>query len=71
MLFTLGIIAIAVGLACVFERDLVWMLYEYDNRLMGTHTERTRRWERFVTLQGHFLVYLGIAAFWTGLRPLL
>ena len=71
MLFTLGIIAIAVGLACVFERDLVWMLYEYDNRLFGTHAERTRRWERLVTLQGYFLVYLGIFAFWGGLRPLL
>lgn len=68
MLFSLGIIAIALGLACVFEQDLVWMLYEYDNRLLGTQAQRTRRWERLVTFQGYFLVYLGIIAFWGGLR---
>ncbi len=70
MLLSLGIVAIALGLACVFDRDLVWMLYEYDHRLLGSAAQRTRRWERLMTLQGHFLVYLGIVALWGGLRPL-
>lgn len=69
MLLSLGIVAIALGLACVFERDLVWRLYEYDHRLLGTSAQRTHRWERLVMLQGHLLVYLGIVALWSGLHP--
>ena len=68
MLVSLGVIAIALGLACVFDRDLIWMLYEYDNRLFGTAAKRSGRWERLVTLQGYFFVYLGIIAFWWGLH---
>jgi hypothetical protein len=68
MLLTLGIIAVALGLACIFERDLVWMLYEYDHRLTGTLATRTPRWEHTITYLGYFLVYLGIVAFWGGLR---
>lgn len=71
MLLSLGIIAIVLGLVCVFERDLVWMLYEFDHRLLGTTVQRTRRWERLITLQGYFLVYLGVVALWGGLQPLL
>jgi len=68
MLFSLSLIAIAFGLACLFERDLVWMLYEYDSRLMGTWIERTARWEQQTTLMGFFFIALGIVGFWAGLR---
>jgi hypothetical protein len=70
MLLSLGFIAVAVGFVCLFEQDLVWMLYEFDNRLLGTFVERTRRWERLVSLQGHFLACLGIIAIVAGLRSL-
>jgi hypothetical protein len=68
MLFSLGTLAVAVGLACLFERDLVWALYEYDHRLFGTQAQRTRQWERMITALGYFMVYLGIVVFWFGLH---
>jgi hypothetical protein len=69
MLFSISIIAIAFGLACLFERDLVWMLYEYDSRIMGTRIERTAGWERQAVWMGYFFVILGFMGFWAALHP--
>jgi hypothetical protein len=68
MLFSISVIAIAFGLACMFERDLVWMLYEYDSRIMGTQIERTAGWERQATWMGCFFVALGLLGFWAALH---
>jgi len=68
MLLSISVIAIAFGLACLFERDLVWMLYEYDSHMMGTTIERTPRWNQQATWMGLFFVALGIIGFWTGLH---
>jgi hypothetical protein len=68
MLLSVSIIAIAFGLACLFERDLVWMLYEYDSRLMGTHAERSPRWNQQTTWLGFFFFTLGVLGFMVGLR---
>lgn len=68
MLFSASIIAVAFGLACLFERDLVWMLYEYDSQLMGTRIERTPRWNQQAIWMGRFFVILGIIGFWSALQ---
>jgi hypothetical protein len=68
MLFSVSIIAIALGLACLFERDLVWMLYEYDSHLMGTSVERTPRWNQQAGWMGLFFVILGLVGFWAALQ---
>jgi hypothetical protein len=68
MLFSLSIIALAFGLACLFERDMIWMLYEYDSRLTGSFIERTPRWEQQATIMGFFFIVLGIIGFGAGLR---
>ncbi len=68
MLFSVSVIAIAFGLACLFERDLVWMLYEYDSRLTGAQVERTPRWNQQAAWMGLFLVILGIIGFWSALN---
>jgi hypothetical protein len=68
MLFSLSIIALAFGFACLFERDMVWMLYEYDSRLTGTLIERTPRWEKQAAIMGFFFIVLGIIGFWAGMR---
>jgi len=68
MLFSVSIIAIAFGLACLFERDLVWMLYEYDSRLMGTQVERSTRWNQQTTWLGLFFFTLGVLGFMVALR---
>jgi|FLYN01.1.fsa_nt_gi hypothetical protein len=68
MLFSVSIIAVTFGLACLFERDLVWMLYEYDSRLMGTPAERTPRWNQQAAWMGYFFVALGLIGFWAALH---
>ncbi len=68
MLFSVSVIAIAFGLACLFERDLVWMLYEHDSRIMGTRIKRTTRWEQQATWMGYFFVALGLIGFWAALH---
>jgi hypothetical protein len=55
-------------LACLFERDLVWMLYEYDSHLMGTSVERTPRWNQQAGWMGLFFVILGLVGFWAALQ---
>jgi hypothetical protein len=60
--------ALAFGLACLFERDMIWMLYEYDSRLTGSLIERTPRWEQQATIMGFFFIVLGIIGFGAGLR---
>ena len=68
MLFSVSVIAIAFGLACMFERDLVWMLYKHDSRIMGTQIERTSRWEQQAAWMGYFFVALGLIGFWAALH---
>ena len=59
---------LAFGLICLFERDMAFMLYEYDARLMGKVLKRTPDWDNLMRTQGAVLVMAGLIGFIVGLR---
>ncbi len=68
MVFVVSVLLMAFGLMCLFERDIAFMLYEYDARLMGKVLRRTSDWDSLMRTQGTVLVMAGGLGLILGLR---
>jgi hypothetical protein len=68
MVLVVSILIMAFGLMCLFERDIAFMLYEYDARLMGKVLRRTPDWDSLMRIQGAVLVMAGVLGLILGLR---
>jgi hypothetical protein len=68
MVLVVSILIMAFGLMCLFERDIAFMLYEYDARLMGKVLRRTPDWDSLMRTQGTVLVLAGVLGLILGLR---
>ena len=68
MVLIASILLLGFGLMCLFERDIAFMLYEYDARLMGKVLKRTADWDSLMRTQGAVLVMAGLMGFILGLR---
>jgi hypothetical protein len=68
LVISAGVILIAFGLMCVFDKNTTWVLYEHDARLFGRVIRRDREWEALMTTQGIVLVMIGIMGVIVGLR---
>ena len=67
VLFTVGVIAIGLGLHQLMARGAAWQLAEMWNRQRGLASERTPEWERAATVSGVLMVCLGLCSVGYGL----
>jgi|GEM_PF-3487792 len=63
MVFSVSAIAIAFGLLCWFDSDMVFRLYEHDLKMFGKVMERTADWNTTARAQGTFFIILGVVGF--------
>jgi hypothetical protein len=55
-----AIMLIGWGLVCIFGRDLVWELKQFDRRADGLVSERTPEWEGMTAAGGVVAILLGL-----------
>lgn len=73
MLLSASFMMMGFGLLCIFDADLVWSLYETDNRLFsGKAVHKSSNWETLIMQLGSVLLVLGGIGLMVGLgwRPL-
>lgn len=68
MVLMASVLLMGFGLMCLFERDIAFMLYEYDARLLGKVLRRTPDWDSLMRTQGAVLVMVSAIGFIIGLR---
>ena len=56
----IGIVFIGLGIASFAKRDWWWGLTEWSNGLRGVESSRTDRWDYVSSIQGVFLIIVGI-----------
>jgi len=57
--FLAAVFFIVTGLLCVFARDLMWELTQFNNRTKGVASERTELWDFGTVVDGVAAVILG------------
>lgn len=60
--------AIAFGLGCIFEKELMWTLLEHDARLTGKVMRRVKGWENLLNMQGAVLIVIGVFGIFVAVR---
>jgi hypothetical protein len=59
MLLSASVVAIAFGLFCLIDKDLVWSLFEHDARLFGKVLKKAPGWQSLMTTQGIVIIMIG------------
>ena len=60
MAIIISIFLIIMGLVFIFDKDFVWKLQEYSNRVRGiVNSQRTPEWELSATIVGIFGMVVG------------
>ena len=67
MVLVVGLVLVTVGLMCIFDPDLVFMIVELDARLFGKVLKRTPNWNSLMRKQGVLLVITGVIGFVVGI----
>ena len=60
MVYLLPIAAVSIGLLCLLDRDLVWDMTAWQRRRLGVPPVRTEEWDTSTTVEGVFLIGLGV-----------
>ena len=68
MVVVVSLILVTLGLMCLFDPDLVFMVVELDARLFGKVLKRSSNWSSLMRKQGILLVATGLVGFFIGLR---
>jgi len=72
MIITASFFVIGAGILCLYNKDLAWMLYEFDARMWGADAPRKgKNWQQQVQMAGYCLVWLGILGMMTGINLIL
>jgi len=69
MFIVFGLVMIVVGLVCLFAKDIVWELTDWQNRTKGLQSDRTPEWETSINISGVVAIVTGIFFIFVQFRP--
>lgn len=63
LVFLTGIACLAIGLICLFNKELVWKWQKWQNDTSGVVSQRTKQWEQGVTIAGVIFILTSLFQF--------
>ncbi len=55
-----GLLLVGMGCLCVFAKDFVWELTQFNHEMRGVASERTDTWDTTTTISGVVAILLGV-----------